>query len=59
MIFIRASKGHNQGTGTVVVSDVMISKSTEVKHQSNTASQRRNISWLQRSITNQLDYKIS
>lgn len=59
MIFLRASKGHNQETGTVVVSDVMISKSKEVKHQSNTVSQRRNISWLQRRITNQLNYKIS
>lgn len=57
MVFIRASKGHNQETGTVVVSDVMISKSKEVKHQSSTVSQRRNISWLLRSITNQLDIK--
>jgi len=30
VIFLRASKGYNQGTGTVVLSDVMISKSKEV-----------------------------
>lgn len=57
VIFLRASKRHYQETGTVVVSDVMISK--RVQYQSNPVSQRRNISWLQRSITNQVDHKIS
>lgn len=52
--FSKSIKGTQSANRTVVVSDVMISKSKEVKQQPNTVSQR-NISWLQSGITNQLD----